>query len=78
MTDAPNRHHPPFDRAQGRRTIRLKGYDYTQPGAYFVTICTRDRACLFGDVVDGEMRLNALGEIARRCWLAIRDHFPHA
>ncbi|RME47185.1 MAG: transposase [Caldilineae bacterium] len=61
-----------------RRSIRLKGYDYTQPGAYFITICTHDRAHLFGEVVDGEMRLNALGEIARQCWTAIPDHFPHA
>jgi putative transposase len=36
-----------------RRSIRLKGYDYSQPGAYFITICTQDRACLFGEVVDG-------------------------
>ncbi|GAB4531582.1 MAG: hypothetical protein Kow0063_11050 [Anaerolineae bacterium] len=61
-----------------RRSIRLKGYDYTQPGAYFVTMCTHNRAYLFGAVVDGEMRLNALGEVARQCWLAIPDHLPHA
>jgi REP element-mobilizing transposase RayT len=60
-----------------RRSIRLKGYDYTQPGAYFVTICTQDRACLFGEVVDGQMRLNEFGEIVRECWLAIPDHFSH-
>ncbi|RMG67134.1 MAG: hypothetical protein D6715_05390 [Calditrichaeota bacterium] len=60
-----------------RRSIRLKGYDYTRPGAYFITICTANRACLFGDVVDGEMRLNPLGKIARQCWLAIPDRFPH-
>lgn len=61
---------------RNRRSIRLQGYDYTQPGAYFITICTAQRECLFGEVVDGEMRLNALGEIARQCWLAIPDHFP--
>ena len=60
-----------------RRSIRLKGYDYTQPGAYFITICTHQRHHLFGEVVDGKMQLNALGEIARQCWLAIPDHFPH-
>jgi hypothetical protein len=48
-----------------RRSIRLKRYDYTQPGAYFVTICTQDRVCLFGEVVDGEMRLNELGRVVR-------------
>ena len=51
-----------------RRSIRLKGYDYTQPGAYFVTICTHGRAMLFGRVVDGEMALNAYGEIVREEW----------
>jgi len=60
-----------------RRSIRLKGYDYTQAGAYFVTICTKDRACLFGDVADGVMRLNQMRHIVRQCWLAIPDHFPH-
>jgi len=51
-----------------RRSLRLRGYDYAQPGAYFVTICTHDRACLFGAVVDGEMRLNEMGEIVREEW----------
>ena len=60
-----------------RRSIRLKGYDYTQAGAYFVTICTKDRACLFGDVADSVMRLNQMGHIVRQCWLAIPEHFPH-
>jgi putative transposase len=48
-----------------RRSIRLDGYDYASAGAYFVTICTQDRACVFGDVVDGEMRANAAGQIVR-------------
>ncbi|MCR4438784.1 MAG: transposase [bacterium] len=56
-------------RIHHRRSIRLPGYDYAQAGAYFVTMCTHDRACLFGRVVDGEMRLNALGEIVREEWL---------
>jgi len=60
-----------------RRSIRLKGYDYTRAGAYFVTICTKDRTCLFGDVADGVMRLNQMGHIVRQCWLAIPEHFPH-
>ncbi len=51
-----------------RRSIRLAGYDYAQAGAYFVTICTRNRECLFGDVVDGEMRLNQYGAIVRDEW----------
>jgi putative transposase len=61
-----------------RRSIRLKGYDYTRSGAYFITIVTQNRACLFGAVVEGRMRLNPLGQIVQECWLAIPDHFPHA
>ena len=57
-----------------RRSIRLKGYDYSQAGAYFVTICTRNRECLFGDIVDGEMRLNELGIIVQRTWLDLPNH----
>ncbi|GBD10355.1 hypothetical protein HRbin22_02627 [Candidatus Thermoflexus japonica] len=60
-----------------RRSIRLKGYDYTQPGAYFITICTHERAHLFGTVVDGEMWLNEAGRVAEQCWRDIPAHFPH-
>ena len=52
-----------------RYSIRLKGYDYSLGGAYFVTICTQDRACLFGEVMDGEMRLNEAGRIVRDEWV---------
>jgi REP element-mobilizing transposase RayT len=51
-----------------RRSIRLKGYDYSQSGAYFVTIVTWQRERLFGEIVDGEIRLNAFGEIVRAEW----------
>ncbi|MEZ4668028.1 MAG: transposase [Anaerolineae bacterium] len=60
-----------------RKSPRLKGYDYTQEGAYFVTICTHQRQFLFGEVVNGEMRLNELGLITEECWELIPDHFPH-
>ena len=60
-----------------RRSIRLKGYDYTQQGAYFVTICTHQRNCLFGEIVDGEIKLNTNGEIARGSWLSIPRHFKN-
>ncbi len=56
----PEKHH--------RRSIRLKEYDYTQPGAYFVTICTYQRMQFFGEVVNGEMILNETGKIARNEW----------
>ena len=52
-----------------RRSPRLPGYDYSQDGAYFVTICTHQRVLLFGDVLGGEMRLNAAGRIAHEEWL---------
>ena len=64
----PDKHH--------RRSIRLKGHDYAQSGAYSLTVCTRDRASLFGHVLNGEMHLNDAGKIARRCWEDIPDHFP--
>ena len=51
-----------------RRSVRLKGYDYASPGVYFVTVVTQDRACLFGEVEGGEMRLNGLGEIVAEEW----------
>ncbi len=66
MTYDPQRHH--------RRSIRLKGYDYAQPGAYFITICTQHRACLFGEVVDGEMRLNDYGKIVEFTWHDLVNH----
>jgi len=51
-----------------RRSIRLQEYDYRQPGAYFVTICTRKRECLLGEIVDGKMVLNSYGEIVKDEW----------
>ena len=65
---------PPPQR--NRRSIRLRGYDYSQAGAYFVTICTHNRQCLFGEIMGGEMRLNDAGNIARQCWDDIPIHFP--
>jgi REP element-mobilizing transposase RayT len=60
MKHDPDKHH--------RRSIRLRGYDYAQGGGYFVTIVTRDRACLFGEIVDGEMRPNQFGRIVVDEW----------
>ena len=51
-----------------RRSIRLKEYDYSQAGAYFVTVCAWNRECLFGKVVDGEMQLNDIGRIVADEW----------
>ena len=60
-----------------RRSIRLQGYDYTRQGAYFVTICTRNRACLLGDIVEGRMHLSEAGRLAQVAWEDLPHHYPH-
>jgi len=60
-----------------RRSIRLKGYDYSRPGLYFITICCKDRACLFGDVIDGIMILNNPGHMVNREWLKLPKRFKN-
>jgi REP element-mobilizing transposase RayT len=62
---------------QGRRSIRLKGFDYTKQGTYFVTICTNDRNCIFGDIAEGRMVLNENGNIADYYWREIPKHFSN-
>ena len=64
----PDRHH--------RRSIRLRSYDYAQPGAYFVTVCTHNRQCLFGNVINGEIRQNEYGRIVAACWSELPGHYP--
>ena len=61
-----------------RRSIRLRGYDYTQSGAYFVTICTQGRACLFGHIVNDEMQLNDAGRMVQTVWESMPGRFPNA
>jgi putative transposase len=58
-----------------RRSIRLKGYDYSQEGAYFITICLQDRRCLFGTVIDGVMCLNDAGQMILAAWEALPTRF---
>jgi len=58
-----------------RRSIRLHGYDYSRNGMYFLTICTQDRLRLFGDVADGEMKLNDAGRMVRAIWDEIPAHY---
>ena len=60
-----------------RHSIRLRGRDYTRGGAYFVTMCTYERACLFGAVIDGEMHLNEYGEIVLQEWFRTAELRPH-
>ena len=58
-----------------RRSIRLRDYDYSQAGAYFVTICTQNHKCLFGEIVDGEMLLNNVGQVVQSIWLTLPERY---
>jgi len=57
------------------QSTRMPGWDYSRGGKYYVTICTRNRVCYFGDVINGEMRLNEIGKIVNDFWLKIPEHF---
>jgi putative transposase len=59
-----------------RRSIRLKEFDYSQPGLYFVTIVTQQRRCIFGEVVDGEVQLSSAGKTVSEMLHGISDRFP--
>jgi len=66
-----------FDRdKRHRRSIRLRGYDYTQAGAYFVTICSHGRECLFGEILEGEMELNQYGKVIAASWEKVNREYP--
>jgi putative transposase len=65
----PEKHH--------RRSIRLQGYDYSSSGAYFITLCTHQRHCLLGEVIDDEIQLHEFGRIVRAHWLKLPNHHPH-
>ena len=73
----PEKH--PFGPAQGkhRRSIRLPGYDYSQAGAYYVTIVAQGRECLFGEIVNAEMKLSRYGQIVQYAWFDLPRHYPH-
>jgi len=60
-----------------RKSIRLQGFDYASVGAYFVTICTNERACLFGEIIDGKIILNEIGKMVQRHWNSISKHFQN-
>ena len=59
-----------------RRSNRLAGFDYSQAGAYFITLTVQGRLPLFGDVADGEARLNDAGEMVRQLWEGMSERFP--
>ena len=60
-----------------RRSIRVKGYDYAQDGAYFVTICAQSKQCLFGDIAKGEMKLNDVGRMVNDHWIGLKNRFSN-
>ncbi len=68
MNYNPDKHH--------RRSIRLKGYDYTGEGAYFFTICCHQRRCLLGEIKNGVMHLNLVGATVKFVWESLPTHFP--
>lgn len=68
MPDVPSQHR--------RRSLRLTGYDYRQPGAYFITICLHQRLCLFGTVVDGVLEGNDAGRTIATLWEHLPERFP--
>jgi REP element-mobilizing transposase RayT len=68
MAYHPNIHH--------RKSIRLKGYDYSQAGLYFITICVQDRECLFGNIENGEMILNDAGQMVEKWYYELGNKYP--
>ena len=69
MSYDPNKHH--------RRSIRLRGYDYSQKGIYFVTVCTQNREHLFGKIEKGVMQMNDAGQMVEFTWADLPNHNPH-
>ena len=59
-----------------RRSIRLKGYDYSQKGLYFVTICVKNRKCLFGEIINQQMILNDAGKMVEKWYFELENKFP--
>jgi REP element-mobilizing transposase RayT len=60
-----------------RKSIRMKGFDYTQPGYYFVTICCQNKECLFGDIINGQLMLNIAGEMIKQVWVETLTGFSN-
>lgn len=69
MTYNPDVHH--------RCSIRLRKYDYSSSGAYFVTVCVQGRECLFGGIVQNDMVLNEAGRMVEEVWRSLPERFPH-
>jgi REP element-mobilizing transposase RayT len=74
MTFTKNNYNPAIHH---RKSIRLKGYDYSSPGYYFVTICTQNRVCLFGEIINGKMQLNDAGNMVDLQWATLPHRFKN-
>jgi len=61
---------------KNKKQYRYKGYDYSQDGFYFVTICTKNRKMFFGNIKNEKMNLSEIGLMADKFWQEIPDHFP--
>jgi len=68
MAYDPSKHH--------RLSIRAKGFDDSEPGYYFVTICTKEKKCILGEIFEGQSRLNNYGEIVKVVWQELPNRFP--
>lgn len=60
-----------------RQSLRLKDYDYSQPGGYFVTICTLGKKCIFGEIISGRLSPNEFGRIVQESWLWLERKYPY-
>ncbi len=60
-----------------RRPARLREYDYSAPGAYFVTVCTEGKRRIFGEITDGQMRLNEAGRMVQEVWEQLPRRYPN-
>ena len=60
-----------------RKLHRLKTWDYSAPGYYFITICTKEKRCVLSSLTDGQLCLTRIGAVAEKCWLRMNDIAPH-
>src|SRR5450759_2331995 len=69
-----------MDKFQSKYRIpssRMQNWDYSWNAPYFITICTADRVCYFGKIINGEMHLSDIGEMANKFFIEIPEHFPN-
>jgi hypothetical protein len=59
-----------------RKSLRLSGYDYRQQGVYYVILCSHEKLCFFGQIIDSTVKLNQYGKIAESVWQEIPLHYP--